>query len=301
MYELSDFDERATEDIGACTRDTVVEMLHRFSRSEGRVRIAPEQERMRSIPGTHFHLWPELFLQVSGVSVQHTPGGDVWLYPGEALIMPRGVPHTERCRRHRGEAFRNFVFMYTPHRLGCHLSYSDNGSPRARHHVRIDIDKPRRVGEYLDDAVTFAWDHTPHHDHAVRGLMMAHLEHLALYLKGAEPVLRKEHAKVIRCRELVMTNLTNPELTVNLLARWIHCAPDYLSHLFATETGTSLKLYINEQRIMHAKDLLLEPELNISEVARATGYADPAYFSRVFRKQAGCSPRQYRRTASGHG
>jgi len=50
-----------------------------------------------------------------------------------------------------------------------------------------------------------------------------------------------------------------------------------------------------------AQRLLDDPALNVAEAARAAGYADPAYFSRVFRKHTGRSPRAYRSEATGDG
>lgn len=294
MPDLTRFDQQAEVDTVTCVRETLADTLQALPQGATRIRIPPRQERLRPVAGLHFHLWPELFLQISGMSLQHTPGGEIRLYPGEMLIMPRGVAHTERTRRHRGESSRNVVFMYAPGDLRGHVAYGHNGLPRVRHLFRVTPPPPRRMAEYLQDAAAFAWEETPHRHDAVRGLMLAHLEQLFVHLEGASPPLRTEHPKVLRCRELVMTNLTNPDLTVSQLARWIHCAPDYLSHLFATEIGVTLKSYINEQRIRHARDLLVDSPLNVSEVARATGYADPGYFSRVFRRLTGRSPRQYR-------
>jgi hypothetical protein len=47
------------------------------------------------------------------------------------------------------------------------------------------------------------------------------------------------------------------------------------------------------KRIELARQLLLDPFHNISEAARRCGFSDPSYFSRVFRKLVGCSPRDY--------
>ncbi|MBU0713897.1 MAG: helix-turn-helix transcriptional regulator [Verrucomicrobia bacterium] len=51
--------------------------------------------------------------------------------------------------------------------------------------------------------------------------------------------------------------------------------------------------YLNAVRIENAKSLLRNPRRNVSEVARAVGFNDPQYFSRVFRRYTGVSPRDF--------
>ena len=51
---------------------------------------------------------------------------------------------------------------------------------------------------------------------------------------------------------------------------------------------------LKERRIKHAKQLLLENELNINEISRACGFNDVSYFRSTFKKMVGVSPSQYR-------
>lgn len=78
------------------------------------------------------------------------------------------------------------------------------------------------------------------------------------------------------------------------LAEYIGMSEDYLSRAFSQELGISLWDYLNRYRILRAKELLIQTDNSISQIARRVGYPDPAYFSRVFRKLTGLSPRSYR-------
>lgn len=69
---------------------------------------------------------------------------------------------------------------------------------------------------------------------------------------------------------------------------------NYLSDIFQREMGMSLWEYVCRYRIKRAKNLLRSTSENITAVAAQVGFEDPAYFSRVFRKQVGCSPQHYR-------
>lgn len=67
-----------------------------------------------------------------------------------------------------------------------------------------------------------------------------------------------------------------------------------LSGLFKQETGSSVMSYRNELRLVKAAQLLLQSNLRIAEIGSRVGYPEQAFFSRIFRKYLGLSPRQYR-------
>lgn len=65
--------------------------------------------------------------------------------------------------------------------------------------------------------------------------------------------------------------------------------------VFKRVMGRTPAAYITLLRMMKARELLLDLDMPISEVARECGYTDPLYFSRVFRHSVGVSPSEYRR------
>ena len=65
-------------------------------------------------------------------------------------------------------------------------------------------------------------------------------------------------------------------------------------YLFRERFGMAPKEYQTNLRIGNAKTLLITTRLPISEVGAMSGYSDPLYFSRVFKKHTGQSPKQYR-------
>lgn len=64
---------------------------------------------------------------------------------------------------------------------------------------------------------------------------------------------------------------------------------------FRTYTGMTPQQYITDIRVAKAKELLSYSSLNISEIASIVGYDNPFYFSRIFKKNTGQSPREYRK------
>lgn len=84
------------------------------------------------------------------------------------------------------------------------------------------------------------------------------------------------------------------DISLSDVAEKIHLNPSYLSSLFKQVTGSSFKEYLNRVRIEEAKSLLENTDYSIMEIAVATGYSDQSYFSKVFRKLTGITPKQYR-------
>ncbi|MCM1122045.1 MAG: response regulator [Eubacterium sp.] len=84
------------------------------------------------------------------------------------------------------------------------------------------------------------------------------------------------------------------ELTLTALADKYGVESSYFSRLFKQETGENLMLYIAGRRMEKAKELMAREEINIAEVAFMVGYDDYTYFSKVFKKHTGMSPREYR-------
>lgn len=82
-------------------------------------------------------------------------------------------------------------------------------------------------------------------------------------------------------------------LTLGDIAQAVHVSAGYLSRFYKNKTGENLFDAINCLRIEKAKELLRQGNHKIYEIAELTGFDDTAYFSKVFKKYAGCPPREY--------
>lgn len=84
------------------------------------------------------------------------------------------------------------------------------------------------------------------------------------------------------------------KLSLSSLAETFFVSPAYLSRIFRENMNKSVMEYIFEIRIAEAKNLLSGTKMPIGSVAFTVGYEDQNYFSRLFRKQTGLSPCEYR-------
>ena len=89
-------------------------------------------------------------------------------------------------------------------------------------------------------------------------------------------------------------NYTDEAISLNSVAQAINISANYLSALFSQKMGVSFVEYLTQKRMNRAKQLLQRTNLRSSEIAYEVGYRDPRYFSFVFRKTQGCTPRAFR-------
>ncbi len=86
------------------------------------------------------------------------------------------------------------------------------------------------------------------------------------------------------------------DLSLKRFSNELFLNTSYLSSLFKKETGVTLTDYVNQHRIDYAKRLLKSTTLSIQTVAATVGISDIHYFTRLFRRITGCSPREFRKS-----
>lgn len=93
--------------------------------------------------------------------------------------------------------------------------------------------------------------------------------------------------------ELINKNIHNKQ-SVNEYAKLCSMSTCWFINSFRTYTGITPQQYITNIRISKAKELLSYSSFNITEIASIVGYENPFYFSRIFKKNTGLSPREYK-------
>ena len=92
-----------------------------------------------------------------------------------------------------------------------------------------------------------------------------------------------------------MNENLNKEIRIDQLAMQLGYSPSYFYRLFMQATGYSPTQYLLHLRLQNARQLLVQSNYKISQVAAMTGFNDPYYFSRIFTKYGSCSPAAYRK------
>ena len=98
-----------------------------------------------------------------------------------------------------------------------------------------------------------------------------------------------------RALEYIDHNYTNENISLNEVASQVKVSANYLSATFSQAMGKTFVEYVTARRMEKAKKLLKTTDKSSEEIAQEVGYKDPHYFSFVFKKTQGQSPREYRR------
>jgi signal transduction histidine kinase/AraC-like DNA-binding protein len=120
-------------------------------------------------------------------------------------------------------------------------------------------------------------------------------------LSRVEAALRVDRGSPRETREIVRQAMVYlhehyaEPLTRQDVADHVNLSARHLDRCFCEQTGITPMTYLNRFRLRQARRLLQNSALNIGDIALAVGFADSAYFSRVFRKDTGMSPTDYRR------
>ena len=98
---------------------------------------------------------------------------------------------------------------------------------------------------------------------------------------------------IVRAQAYIREGFARP-ITLSQVAREVNISPYYFSKLFKEETGQNFSDYLTAVRIDAAKRLLAQPQYPIKQVCVESGFANPNYFSRIFKKCTGLTPTEFR-------
>lgn len=100
-------------------------------------------------------------------------------------------------------------------------------------------------------------------------------------------------------RDFIRANF-NTDITLDEIARRFNFTPSYLDKLFRKHAGETPIQYLINLRMAEARRLMIAyPDMDIKQVGEVVGYADPHYFSRIFKNVNGMTPTEYRNRSRG--
>lgn len=143
-------------------------------------------------------------------------------------------------------------------------------------------------------------------DEYSREIVLANLDTLLKYAQRfykRQFINRKEiSGKVVsKFNDALLNYFSNKELqskglpTVHYMAEQLHLSPKYLSDLLKQESGKTALEHIHIHLISEAKNLLIGRGQSVSEIAYELGFENMSYFSKLFKREVGVSPNQFKK------
>lgn len=121
----------------------------------------------------------------------------------------------------------------------------------------------------------------------------------AVALRQENPNAMKYSHVISRAEKYVAENFCDPNISLISVAKYMGLSPAHFSTVFSQTVGQSFIHYLTALRIERAKELLRTTSMKLSAIAMEIGYNEPNYFSHVFRKAEGITPKEYRNQTAG--
>lgn len=216
--------------------------------------------------------WHDMTFILSGEAVYISSGETFLLKPGDAIFLPAGSDRYALTKAMECVAF-NF--------------YSTNliFPAATKFHWAMD-------SQLIDFFHSFdkAW---------ISKSEIDTLKCSGLFYLIVSRILELQHSQqsnpyVTKIKDYLQQHYTE-KITVKLVADQIRLNEVYCGALFSKETGETILNYTNQLRITKAAELLKYSTDSITDIAEEVGFEELYYFSRVFKKIIGVSPKEYRR------
>jgi AraC-like DNA-binding protein len=153
----------------------------------------------------------------------------------------------------------------------------------------VDADVGRMREAYFATPVVPSKEHE-----AIIKLLSIFAQHLSML--SNQVVVQQENAEppvITRAKEYIHEHQTE-NLRLGHVARAVNTSTFYFCKMFKKVTGINFTDYLSRVRIEKSKNLLLNPNLRVSEIAFEVGFQSLTHFNRVFKKILGQSPTEYR-------
>ncbi len=104
----------------------------------------------------------------------------------------------------------------------------------------------------------------------------------------------KYFSMIQKAKQHIDTHFSDQDISLHSVASVVHVSPNHFSTVFSQETGETFIEYLTQVRISRSKELLTNTDLRSADIAYEVGFGDPHYFSFIFKKHTGISPREFR-------
>lgn len=259
--------------------------------------IHPTEDRL------HSHTYFELVYIVNGTATHHLGDETTSLKAGDYFIIDTGSVHCYRDTKDFEIVNCLFLPEYVDRALiDCPSLSSLLSNQILRFGVSMSIRAADKIFRDSDGTVgrsirTMEREYSTQQT-GYAELMRCHLTQiLVCAVRASEEMERTRtfHSATATMVDYLRQHYTQP-LSLESLSQLMGYTPQYLSNLFHKDTGVTLQHFLQLLRIEKACQLLNNRTLRMADVAQTVGYSDVKYFSRVFKRHKGVSPKEFKAT-----
>lgn len=161
-------------------------------------------------------------------------------------------------------------------------------------HMDISPEQGQPSKDYLSNQIHYAIENAL----SLEALKAAVAEPVSYIFENIHKAVQAQNARPVRTVLRYIEEHYTDSIRLEDAALLVSLNPAYLSNIFKKETGENFVDYLNSFRIEHAKAKLKDSNLSVNEIAYSVGFQDARYFSKLFKKYVGITPKDYRKIYS---
>lgn len=237
----------------------------------------------------HYHDYYEIYCLIQG-ETRYQVGDEVWtLKPGDVMLIPKGVLHNTSNLNHdyTERVLVNFTDIVLPqaskmlqcfdHRL---ISLSSKNQ-ECLQDLLLKIEAEQKKGDLLSQELMYAY-------------LWELLILFSRSLRDEKPRPTIEDPSILPIKQYIDEHWQE-SITLTELGQRFAISPCHLSKKFRKCMGFGLHEYIELVRMMHAEHMLIKSKCTVTQIAESCGFSNANYFSSVFKRIHGYSPKTYQK------
>ena len=261
--------------------------------------------------GMHLHTFIEINVISDGFGIHHIHNTDISVQKGNVFIIPQNTPHSYKNINNltvKHILISNSFFKKHEEELNQIENYNNlfkvipfltsNNSPLFFNDEKFKVfDSYWSILRLNNLTHNLSYEKTATQKSIASNLILSFISYLCSIHTVSKNFKHSEHDTTIISKAIEYISLHHDEkLTNQMLADLCNLSESTFTRYFNKLFNMSPAVYIAKHRVNHAKILLEQSNLSITEIAQETGFFDSSHFNRTFKKIIGITPLSYKNT-----
>lgn len=247
---------------------------------------------------SHFHPFTEIFFITHGNGIMEIDSIDVAVKEGDLIIINPNCPHTEKSSYNHMDQLEYIVFAINNLALAnknLPQLNGDNLNPTYYKIMNLNNNKSV-ILYYLNTLVHEVEEKQVNYELACKSILTLFIIYISRNTESNLLIADNPEKLNIECVKIknYIDSHYSENITLDILSNLSYVNKFHLVHLFTKQMGISPINYLINRRIEESKNLLTTTNYSIRDISTIVGFSNSSYFSQIFKKFTGYSPRIYK-------
>ena len=247
---------------------------------------------------SHFHPFTEIFFITHGNGIMEIDYIDVAVKEGDLIIINPNCPHTEKSSYNYMDQLEYIVFGINNLTLANKSLPQLNGeTPNPTYYKIMNFNNNKNVIlYYLNTLVHEVEEKEGNYELACKSILTLFIIYISRNAQSTLLIADNPEKLNIECVKIkiYIDSHYSENITLDILSNLSYVNKFHLVHLFTKQMGISPINYLINRRKKKKKNLLTTTNYTIRDISTIVGFSNSSYFSQMFKKFTGYSPRMYK-------